>query len=132
MPIHRWFNRGRPDDGSGPATAASRPPSRRRPDPDTKPEPEPPREPDVPGRPVGVWAAIAAGVLLAAVLIVFLLSNTDPVEVAFLGFKGELPLAIALLIAVIAGTVIALVLAAARATRLRYQARRGRCPPAPP
>ncbi|MFD0773185.1 lipopolysaccharide assembly protein LapA domain-containing protein [Streptomonospora algeriensis] len=85
--------------------------------------PEQRREPAEPARAAGMWAAMGAVVLLAAVLIVFLLSNTAQVEVAFLSFVGELPLAIALLIAMVAGSVITLILAATHLTRLRHRAR---------
>lgn len=66
-------------------------------------------------------------VLLAVVLIVFLISNTVRVDAAFPGIRGELPPAIALLIAMAAGTVITLILAA---TRLRHRVRRRQRPPA--
>ncbi|WP_017537739.1 lipopolysaccharide assembly protein LapA domain-containing protein [Nocardiopsis halophila] len=77
-----------------------------------------------------VWAAIGALVLLAALLIVFLISNTARVEVSFLALRGELPLAIALLIAMIAGIVVALTGAATRLTLAQHRRRREQRPPA--
>lgn len=92
--------------------------------------PEARQEPAVAIRAGGVWAAMGAVVLLGVVLIVFLLSNTAQVEVSFLGLRSELPLAIALLIAMVAGIVITLILAATHLTRLRHRVRRRQRPPA--
>lgn len=124
MPNRHWFAHHRQGDSDRPATATSRPSSHARPDPDTAGAPEPRQEPAAATRAGGVWAAMVAVVLLAVVLIVFLLSNTAQVEVSFLGLRGELPLAIALLIAMVAGIVITLILAATHLTRLRHRVRR--------
>jgi uncharacterized integral membrane protein len=69
-----------------------------------------------------VW--ISAIVLIA--VIVFILQNTRSVQVSFLGMHGALPLAVGLLIAMVAGVVVTLVLGTARITRVRRLARRRR------
>jgi uncharacterized integral membrane protein len=69
---------------------------------------------------VGVW--VSAIVLIA--FIVFILQNTRSVEVSFLGMHGALPLAVGLLIAMVAGVVVTLVLGTARITQVRRLARR--------
>jgi uncharacterized integral membrane protein len=71
---------------------------------------------------VGVW--VSAIVLIA--FIVFILQNTRSVQVSFLGMHGALPLAIGLLIAMVAGIVITLVVGTARITQVRRLARRHR------
>jgi uncharacterized integral membrane protein len=52
-------------------------------------------------------------------LIVFMLQNTRSVQVSFVGLHGTLPLAMALLIAMVGGMVITLVFGTARLTQLR-------------
>ncbi|WP_017555915.1 lipopolysaccharide assembly protein LapA domain-containing protein [Nocardiopsis baichengensis] len=104
-----------PQGSAGPAPAA---------------EPGPRADSAPQARAGAVWAAIGALVLLAALLIVFLISNTARVEVSFLALRGELPLAIALLIAMIAGIVVALTGAATRLTLLQHRRRREQRPPA--
>lgn len=63
----------------------------------------------------GVW--IAAIVFIA--LIVFMLQNTRSTDVSFLGMHGALPLAMALLIAMVGGVVLTLVLGSARIVQVR-------------
>jgi uncharacterized integral membrane protein len=70
----------------------------------------------------GVWAGVV-GVLL---LIIFVAQNTAPVEVNFLWMSGSISLALALLIAGVAGAAIAMGVAAARIIQLRRLFRRSR------
>jgi uncharacterized integral membrane protein len=71
---------------------------------------------------MGVW--VSAIVLIA--FIVFILQNTRSVQVSFLGMHGALPLAVGLLIAMVAGIVVTLVVGTARITQVRRLARRHR------
>lgn len=64
-----------------------------------------------------VGACIAALVLVA--LIIFMLQNTEPVLVTFLGMRGSVPLALALLIAGIGVGIVALVIGTIRISQLR-------------
>jgi uncharacterized integral membrane protein len=67
---------------------------------------------------------VAAVALLA--LIVFITQNLHPVEVSFLGWHGEFPLAVALLAATLSGTVLTLILGSTRILQLRRTAVRSR------
>lgn len=72
------------------------------------------------------WLGLCVAALLFVVLIVFMLQNTRSVEVTFLGMHGNLPLAMALLIAAVGAAILTMVIAAARITQLRLLSRRQR------
>ncbi len=74
----------------------------------------------------GAWTALVIGILALVLILVFILQNLQPVEISFLVFHGHLPLAVALLFAVILGAVIVLAFGGARITQLRGVARRAR------
>jgi uncharacterized integral membrane protein len=71
---------------------------------------------------LGVWAGVA-GVIL---LIIFVAQNTASVEINFLWLSGSISLALALLIAGVAGAAVAMGVAAARIIQLRRLVRRSR------
>jgi uncharacterized integral membrane protein len=73
-----------------------------------------------------IWMAIAVAVVALAAVLVFILQNPRDVDLTFLVFHGRLPLAIALLFAVILGAVVVLASGAARILQLRGVARRAR------
>ncbi len=95
------------------------------PSPDAQPEPEP-----LPGerrtRLSGAWTAVVAGLLILVVILVFILQNQQSVEVSFLFLTGHLPLAVALLFAMILGAMIVVAFGAARILQLRMVAGRAR------
>jgi uncharacterized integral membrane protein len=72
------------------------------------------------------WAGIWTAAVVFIALIVFMLQNTRTVQVSFFGFHGTLPLAMALLIAMVGGIFLTLVFGTARITQLRRIARRSR------
>jgi uncharacterized integral membrane protein len=74
----------------------------------------------------GAWTALFVGIVALVVILVFILQNLQKVEVHFLGFQGQLPLAIALLFALVLGAVVVLALGAGRILQLRLVARRAR------
>ncbi len=74
----------------------------------------------------GAWTAVVVGVIALAVILVFILQNQQSVEVTFLMFHGRLPLAVALLFALILGAVIVFTFGAARILQLRIVAGRAR------
>jgi putative membrane protein len=80
----------------------------------------------------GAWTAIVVGLVALVVILVFILQNQQSVEVSFLMFNGHLPLAVALLFALILGAVIVVAFGAARILQLRMVAGRARrkAPPA--
>jgi uncharacterized integral membrane protein len=84
----------------------------------------------------GAWTAIVVGLVALVVILVFILQNQQSVEVSFLMFSGHLPLAVALLFALILGAIIVFAFGAARILQLRMVAgrarRQGSSPPAAP
>ncbi len=74
----------------------------------------------------GAWTALVIGILALVLILVFILQNLQSVELSFLVFRGHLPLAVALLFAVILGAIIVLTFGGARITQLRMVARRAR------
>ena len=74
----------------------------------------------------GAWTAIVIGLVALVIILVFILQNGQKVEVTFLMFRGQLPLAVALLFALILGTVIVFAFGAARILQLRMVAGRAR------
>jgi uncharacterized integral membrane protein len=72
------------------------------------------------------WAGVWAAAVVAIMFIVFLLQNTTGVKISFLGLHGTLPLAVALLIALVAGILLTLIVGTARITQLRLLARHRR------
>src|SRR5687767_4920704 len=112
--------------------------SETRPDgPATEPEPEPTRPATAPAAPPrsasdplrgsrtsGLWIAVAASGIVLVLLIVFIAQNTDPVNVSFLGWEGETPLAVALLVATVAGLYLATIAGSLRILQLRRRVKR--------
>lgn len=83
------------------------------------------RDPLRGSRTSGLWAAVVVSGAVLVLLIVFIAQNTDPVEVRFLGWEGETPLAVAILIATVAGLFLAAVAGSLRILQLRRRVRRG-------
>jgi len=74
----------------------------------------------------GAWTAIVIGLVALVVILVFILQNQQSVEVTFLMFSGHLPLAVALLFALLLGAVVVFAFGAARILQLRIVAGRAR------
>ena len=95
------------------------------PPPDVVPESEP-----LPGesrtRLSGAWTAVVIGLVALVVILIFILQNQQSVQVSFLVFSGHLPLAVALLFAMILGALIVFAFGAARLLQLRMVAGRAR------
>ena len=93
------------------------------------PEVQPDREP-YPGeqntRLSGAWTAVVIGLIALVLILVFILQNLQSVELSFLFFHGHLPVAVALLFAVILGATIVLAFGGARILQLRMVARASR------
>jgi len=94
------------------------------------PEADKPADEPLPGerrtRLSGAWTAIVIGLLALVVILVFILQNQQGVQIKFLMFEGNLPLAIALLFALILGAIIVVAFGAARILQLRMVAGRAR------
>ncbi|MCR6648863.1 MAG: lipopolysaccharide assembly protein LapA domain-containing protein [Cellulomonas sp.] len=72
------------------------------------------------------WVGVCVGVLVLIALVVFMMQNTTPVEVTFLGMSGSAPLSLVLLIAGIGVGLIALVIGSLRIGQLRRRIRTDR------
>jgi uncharacterized integral membrane protein len=74
----------------------------------------------------GFWAAtVGLGVVLL-LLIIFITQNTRQTTVSFLAWDGRVPVAVALLIAAVAGLFLALLAGLLRILQLRRRVRRNR------
>ena len=82
----------------------------------------------------GMRNALIAGAVVLTVVLIFIIQNAHAVNISFLGAHLRLSLAVALLLAAIAGALIMAVVGTARITQLRVIMRRDRRrqPPAPP
>lgn len=70
------------------------------------------------------WAAVVALGVVLLLLIIFIAQNTRSATVSFLGWQGQTPLAVALLIAALAGLFLATVAGTLRILQLRRRVRR--------
>lgn len=74
----------------------------------------------------GAWVAVAVAVVLGAALVDFIVQNTRSVRIEFFGANGQMPVAVALLGAALAGAFLVLAVGVARTTQLRLANRRGK------
>ncbi len=104
---------------SNPSPEAARGPTT--PTPETK-RPDPLRG----SRTGGFWAAVLVLMVLLLLLAVFILQNTQKVEISFFGWNGQAPLAASLLIAAVAGALVVASAGALRILQLRRRVKRER------
>jgi uncharacterized integral membrane protein len=111
-----------------PMSTDSQSPDRGTPDPAPEPESPPPPSPDPlrMSRTSGAWIAASLLALFLVLLIIFIVQNTQKVNVSFLGWDGQAPLAAALLIAAVAGLVTTGAAGALRILQLRRRVKRDR------
>ncbi|WP_024874464.1 LapA family protein [Saccharomonospora piscinae] len=72
----------------------------------------------------GLWVGVSVAAVLLALLLVFILQNTDPVTVHFLGTRASLPLGVSMLLSAVAGALVVAALGAARILQLRRTVRK--------
>ncbi len=72
----------------------------------------------------GFWLAVAALGIVLILLVIFIAQNTRDTKVSFLAWDGEVPVAVALLIATTAGLFLATVAGSLRILQLRRRVRR--------
>jgi uncharacterized integral membrane protein len=84
----------------------------------------PPAEPVRHSRSGVLWAGLVLSALVLLVLLVFILQNSTPVQINFLGASGTLPVGVALLLAAIAGLLLVAIPGGLRILQLRRAARR--------
>lgn len=74
----------------------------------------------------GLWAATVGLGILLLLLIIFIAQNTRQTTVSFLAWDGQVPVAVALLVAAVAGLFLALLAGLLRILQLRRRVRRTR------
>jgi uncharacterized integral membrane protein len=79
-----------------------------------------------------LWIGLLAAVVVLVLLLIFVLQNSQSVQVDYFGFSGHLPLAVAMLLGVAAGALIAALPGTIRILQLRKAARRTRTAQPPP
>ena len=67
---------------------------------------------------------MAAGALVLLLLLIFILENSQTVDIAYFGAHGHLPLGVALLLAAVAGILLVAIPVAGRIYQLRRTAKR--------
>ncbi len=90
-----------------------------------RPEPAPPAPPP-PTRTGAAFKSLVAGAIVLILLLVFILENTQSVNISYFGATGHLPLGVAILIAAIGGALLVGIVGTARIVQLRRHARRRR------
>jgi uncharacterized integral membrane protein len=85
-----------------------------------------PKDPLRRSRTSGAWTAVIVAAVVLVLLVVFIVQNTQDVHISFLGWDGTVPLAVALLIAAVAGVVLTAVVGTLRIWQLRRRVRRDR------
>ncbi|MCW2792677.1 MAG: hypothetical protein JWO76_1775 [Nocardioides sp.] len=110
-----------PATAPDPTTPDPRAPERRAPAGAT-----PAKDPLRGSRTSGAWAAVVGLGILLLLLIIFIAQNTQTVQVSFLGWDGEAPLSVTLLIAAAAGLILATAAGSLRILQLRRRVRKGK------
>jgi uncharacterized integral membrane protein len=87
----------------------------------TRPEPPPTHT-----RTSTAFKGLIAGAIVLLLLLIFILENTEQVKISYFGVDGHLSLGVALLLAAVAGALIAALVGVARVAQLRAHARRQR------
>jgi uncharacterized integral membrane protein len=84
----------------------------------------PPKDPLRRSLTSGAWFAVVLLAVLLLLLVIFIAQNTQDVEVSFLAWQGQAPLAVSLLVAALVGILIAVVAGSLRILQLRRRVRR--------
>ena len=69
------------------------------------------------------WVGVSAAATIAVLVIIFLVQNTHPVQVSFLGMTTSTSLALMLLIAAVGGILLTVIFGTARIVQLRRMIR---------
>jgi uncharacterized integral membrane protein len=70
------------------------------------------------------WVALIVAAVVVIFLLIFVMQNSGPVQVRFLGFEGTIPLGVAMAFAAVAGALTTALLGTVRILQLRARARR--------
>ena len=71
-----------------------------------------------------LWTGLILSALVLLFLLIFILQNSTPVQINFLGLSGTLPVGVALLLAAIAGLLLVAIPGGLRILQLRRAAHR--------
>ena len=114
-----------------PMPTAEAPPARQLPPepiPTTDPDPDVDHPPDAPtvrrSRFGGLWIGMIVAAVLLVLLLIFVLQNSQNVQVDYFGLSGQLPLAVAILLGVAAGALLVALPGTLRILQLRKTIRR--------
>ncbi|WP_457032817.1 LapA family protein [Kitasatospora sp. P5_F3] len=77
------------------------------------------------------WVGVALFGVVLLLLLIFILENTQQVDVAFFGVHSHLPLGVALLLSAVCGILLVVIPGTARILQLRRVARKNVAAPAP-
>ena len=72
----------------------------------------------------GLWIGLISAAVLAVLFLIFIAQNSNKVTINFLGFEGELSLAISLLLSAVIGALVVAVPGIVRITQLRHALRK--------
>ena len=74
----------------------------------------------------GLWVAVGCFAVILLLLLIFILQNSQKVDIAYMGAHGHLPLGVALLFAAVCGVLLVVLAGTARISQLRTTARKHR------
>jgi uncharacterized integral membrane protein len=75
-------------------------------------------------RAAALWSSLIMGFLILIVLLIFITQNTESARFAFLNWRWDLPLGVAILLAAVCGGLITALVSAARMFQLRRAAKK--------
>jgi lipopolysaccharide assembly protein A len=74
----------------------------------------------------GLWVAVGCFAVILLLLLIFILQNSQKVDISYMGAHGHLPLGVALLLAAVCGVILVVLAGTARISQLRTTARKHR------
>ena len=74
----------------------------------------------------GIWVAVGCFAVILLLLLIFILQNSQKVDISYMGVHGHLPLGVALLFAAVCGVILVVLAGTARISQLRATARKHR------
>ncbi|TCP43671.1 putative integral membrane protein [Tamaricihabitans halophyticus] len=105
-----------PTDSAGPPAPAATP--------DTPPAAPPARNPLRRTRTGVTWVGVIVFAAVLVLLLIFILQNTQAVQISYLGASGHVSLAVAMLLAAVAGVLLTAIAGSLRIWQLRRHLRR--------
>ena len=96
-------------------------------EPASRPAPQPEQKRDNPlraSRTSGANAAVIVSIVLIVLLVIFIVQNTESTRIEFLGFEGDAPLSVTLLVAAAVGMAISALVGSLRILQLRRRVKR--------